>query len=96
MQYSIVCSVPCRPNEFLPTEFSGVRGMEQKMYKEQEKLKGMKKHKADTIFFPHHAYVKLMARLPTADTIFFPVRVSWDITGECLGLRCSLIGFVGG
>ena len=60
-----------RPNEFLPTEFSVVRGLEQKMYREQEKLKSMKTHRA-----VHKAYVDLMARLPTYNTVFFPVRVS--------------------
>ena len=48
-----------------------MRGLEQKMYREQEKLKSMKSHKA-----VHKAYVDLMACLPTYDTVFFPVRVS--------------------
>jgi hypothetical protein len=59
----------CRPNEFLPTEFSTVRGLEQKMYKEQEKLKTIKTHKD-----VHKAYAKRISGLPTYSTIFFPVR----------------------
>ena len=60
-----------RPNEFLPTEFSAVRGLEQKMYKEQERLKSMKTHKE-----VHKAYVSMMMGLLTYNTVFFPVRVS--------------------
>jgi hypothetical protein len=59
----------CRPNEFLPTEFSGVRGLEQKMYKEQERLKSMKTHKV-----VHKAYIRMMMGLLTYNTVFFPVR----------------------
>ena len=53
-----------------------IRGMEQKMYKEQEKLKSMKTHKE-----VHEAYVNKMATLPTYNTIFFPVRVSSHRSG---------------
>ena len=61
----------CRPNEFLPTEFSTIRGLEQKMYREQEKLKAMKTHKD-----VQKAYTERISGLPTYNTIFFPVRVS--------------------
>ena len=65
------CYTLYRPNEFLPTEFSVIRGLEQKMYKEQEKLKHMKTHKA-----VHKSYINTMMSLLTYNTVFFPVRVS--------------------
>jgi hypothetical protein len=46
-----------------------VRGLEQKMYREQEKLRGMKTHRE-----VHREYVRKMAGLPTYNTVFFPVR----------------------
>ena len=58
-----------RPTEFLPHEYSGIRGIEQKMYKEQEILK-MKSHK--DIKANYNAYC---SKLPTYDAVFFPARV---------------------
>ena len=60
----------CRPTEFLPHEYSGIRGIEQKMYKEQEILK-MKSHKDIKA-----AYNTYCAKLPSYDCVFFPARVS--------------------
>ena len=71
MHTSLVTISDHRPNEFLPTEFSTIRGLEQKMYKEQEKLKSMKTHKD-----VQKAYTERISGLPTYNTIFFPVRVS--------------------
>lgn len=58
----------CRPTEFLPAEFSGVRGIEQRMYKEQEKIKS--KSHSDI----QKSYVQYCNSLPTSQTLFFPVR----------------------
>lgn len=60
----------CRPTEFLPHEYAGIRGIEQKMYKEQEILK-MKSHK--DIKANYNAYC---SKLPTYEAVFFPARVS--------------------
>lgn len=57
------------PNEFLPAEFAGMRGIEQRMYKEQEKIKS-KSHIEIQKF-----YIKYASSLATNDTVFFPVRV---------------------
>ena len=62
----------CRPTEFLPAEFSGVRGIEQRMYKEQEKIKS--KSHSDI----QKSYVQYCNSLPTSQTLFFPVRVSTE------------------
>jgi hypothetical protein len=61
---------PHRPTEFLPLEYSGIRGIEQKMYKEQEILK-MKNHKDIKASYNSHC-----SKLPTYETVFFPARVS--------------------
>ena len=58
-----------RPTDFLPGEFAGVRGIEQKMYKEQERLK-LRSH-ADIMA----AYVQHCSRLPLFDAVLFPARV---------------------
>lgn len=60
----------CRPTEFLPAEFAGIRAIEGKIYKEQEKLKS----KSQTQI--QKAYVDYCRSLPTSNTLFFPVRVS--------------------
>ena len=59
-----------RPTEFLPMEYAGIRGLEQKMYKEQETLKG-KNHSE-----VHEAYSRHCAKLATHNAVFFPARVS--------------------
>ncbi len=51
-------------------EYAGIRGLEQKMYKEQETLKG-KSHSE-----VHEAYSNHCAKLATHNAIFFPARVS--------------------
>lgn len=58
----------CRPTEFLPLEYSGIRGIEQKMYKEQEILK-MKNHKDIKAAYNLHC-----SKLSTYDAVFFPAR----------------------
>ncbi len=68
-----------RPTEFLPMEYAGIRGLEQKMYKEQETLKG-KNHSE-----VHEAYSRHCAKLATHNAVFFPARVS-----EC-GLLCGCV-----
>ena len=62
--------IKTRPTEFLPLEYSGIRGIEQKMYKEQEILK-MKNHKDIKAAYNTHC-----SKLPTYETVFFPARVS--------------------
>jgi hypothetical protein len=62
----------CRPNDFLPVEYAGIRGIEQRLYKEQEKIKS--KHQSDVQKF----YIKYCCSLPTNGTIMFPVRVRND------------------
>ena len=59
-----------RPTEFLPVEFSGVRGIEQRMYTEQENLKNRTHQEIQ------EAYAAHCAKLATYDAIFFPARVS--------------------
>ena len=55
-------------------EYAGIRGLEQKMYKEQETLKG-KSHSE-----VHEAYSNHCAKLATHNAIFFPARVSeWEL-----------------
>lgn len=57
-------------------EYAGIRGLEQKMYKEQETLKG-KSHSE-----VHEAYSNHCAKLATHNAIFFPARVSeWELNG---------------
>ena len=51
-------------------EYSGIRGIEQKMYKEQEILK-MKNHKDIKAAYNLHC-----SKLSTYDAVFFPARVS--------------------
>lgn len=63
-----------RPTEFLPVEYAGIRGLEQRMYREQEALKS-KTHKD-----VNEGYVQLCSKLATYDAIFFPVRVSLNPT----------------
>lgn len=58
----------CRPIDFLPVEYAGVRGIDQKMYKEQESL-NLKSEKDI-----YTTYRTCYASLPTHDTIFFPAR----------------------
>ncbi|KAL5516767.1 hypothetical protein EMCRGX_G002176 [Ephydatia muelleri] len=58
----------CRPIDFLPVEYAGVRGIDQKMYKEQESL-NLKSEK--DIYTTYRTYY---TSLPTHDTIFFPAR----------------------
>ena len=67
---SLLVLVCCRPTEFLPHEYSGIHGIEQKMYKEQEilKMKGHKDIKAN-----YNAYC---SKLQTYDAVFFLARVS--------------------
>ena len=59
----------CRPTEFLPVEYSGVRGIEQRMYKEQENLK-LHSHKEI-----QQAYINHCAKICSPDSVFFPARV---------------------
>ncbi len=66
----ILVLLSSRPTEFLPMEYAGIRGLEQKMYKEQETLKG-KSHSE-----VHEAYSNHCAKLATHNAIFFPARVS--------------------
>ena len=69
----------CQPTEFLPAEFAGIRGIEPKIYKEHEKIKT--KHQSHI----QKAYVDYCHSLPTSNTLFFPVRVSYlQILSECL------------
>lgn len=58
----------CRPTEFLPVEYSGVRGIEQRMYKEQENLK-LHSHKEI-----QQAYINHCAKICSPDSVFFPAR----------------------
>ena len=51
-------------------EYAGVKGIEQKMYKEQEALKS-KTHSEIC-----EAYTTYCSKLPTYNAVFFPVRVS--------------------
>ena len=60
----------CRPTDFLPVEYAGIKGIEQRMYKEQEKLK-LRSH-AEIM----EAYVKHCSQLPLFDVVLFPARVS--------------------
>jgi hypothetical protein len=68
--FTCTLTLPHRPTEFLPLEYSGIRGIEQKMYKEQEILK-MKNHKDIKASYNSHC-----SKLPTYETVFFPARVS--------------------
>ncbi len=60
----------CRPTEFLPAEFAGIRAIEGKIYKEQEKIKSRSHSQIQ------RSYVEYCKSLPTSNTVFFPVRVS--------------------
>lgn len=59
----------CRPTEFLPVEYTNVRGVEQKMYKEQEGL--LKKTHQEI----EEGYIDNCSRLETYGAVFFPARV---------------------
>lgn len=63
-------SLPLRPTEFLPVEYANVRGVEPKMYKEQEGL-AKKSHKEI-----EEAYVEHCSLLDSYGAVFFPARVS--------------------
>lgn len=54
-------------------EFSGTRGIEQRMYKEQETLK-LRTHQEI-----QEAYCAQCAKLATYDAVFFPARVSTTV-----------------
>ena len=58
-----------RPTEFLPVEYTGIRGIEQKMYKEQEGL--LKKSHTEI----EETYIDHCAALEMHDAVFFPARV---------------------
>ena len=59
-----------RPTEFLPVEYTSIRGVEAKMYKEQE---GLSKKSHLQI---EEAYINRCAELKTYGAVFFPARVS--------------------
>ena len=61
---------PQRPTEFVPAEYVTARSIEQRMYKEQERLKS--KSHSDI----QRQYTELCSSLATSNTIYFPVRVS--------------------
>jgi hypothetical protein len=75
-----------RPNDFLPVEYAGIRGIEQRLYKEQEKIKS--KHQSDVQKF----YIKYCCSLPTNGTIMFPVREPRRKIFQSTKLRPVLLG----
>ncbi len=58
-----------RPTEFLPVEYTSIRGVEAKMYKEQE---GLSKKSHLQI---EEAYINQCSELKTYGAVFFPARV---------------------
>jgi len=74
-----VCVCVCRPTEFLPVEYTTIRGVEAKMYKEQE---GLSKQSHLQI---EETYIGLCSELKTYGAVFFPARVG--------GARVTRLGF---
>ena len=58
-----------RPSDFFPVEYAGLRGIDQKMFKELETMN----LKAEKDIY--QTYKNCYLSLPTHDTVFFPARV---------------------
>jgi len=58
-----------RATEFLPLEYSTLRNMSEKVYKEQLTLSGYTRQLAQEV------YIHTCSTLPTSTAIFFPVKV---------------------
>lgn len=68
-------------------EYAGVRGLEQRMYREQEAIKS-KTHKD-----VHQSYINLCSKLTAYNTVFFPVKVGWLHMLLFVKERASRYGF---
>ena len=62
-----------RPTEFLPVEYSTVRNISEKVYKEQQTLTGYTRQLSQEV------YIHTCSTLPTSSTIFFPVKVCMSV-----------------
>ena len=65
----VPCYWLCRSSDFLPLEYSRLSGLEEKIFSEQQTLKGLSRQEAQ------EAYISACTALPTYGTIFFPCKV---------------------